>query len=89
MIQAVLSNGQHPEYGVVSIPLPIPREEYDHVMELLVPLEIGDPVARDRHMEEIGGDSPVLKQLDKTDTNLDELMMEEMAEQQGFQMGCK
>ena len=42
-------------------------------MELLAPLKIGDPVARDCHMEEISGDFPVLKQLEKTNTNLDKL----------------
>ena len=31
MIQAVLTNIQHPEYGVVTVPFPIPREEYDHI----------------------------------------------------------
>lgn len=31
MIEAVLSNADHPEYGVVTIPLPIPREQYDHL----------------------------------------------------------
>ncbi|WP_294852446.1 antirestriction protein ArdA [uncultured Oscillibacter sp.] len=73
MIQAVLTNSQHPEYGVVTVPFPIPREEYDHVMELLAPLEIGDSVARDCRIEEISGDFPVLKQLEQTNTNLDEL----------------
>lgn len=73
MIQAVLSNGKHLEYGVVTVPFPIPREEYDHVMELLEPLKIGDPAARDCRIEEISGDFPVLKQLEQTNTNLDEL----------------
>ena len=27
--RAVLSNAQHPEYGVVTIPFPIPAEQYD------------------------------------------------------------
>ncbi len=69
MIQAVLTKGQHPEYGVVTVPFPVPRKEYDHVMELLVPLEIGDPVARDCHIEEIDGDFPVLKQLKQTNVS--------------------
>ncbi len=51
MIQAVFTNGQHPECGVVTVPLPIPREEYDHVMEHLALLKIRDPVARDCHVE--------------------------------------
>jgi hypothetical protein len=28
VFKAVLRNGQHPENGVVTIPFPIPREEY-------------------------------------------------------------
>ena len=44
MIQAVLSNPNHPEYGVATIPFPIPRGQYAHCMELLEALEIGDAV---------------------------------------------
>ena len=40
MIQAVLSNPSHPEYGVATIPFPIPRDQYAHCMELLEALEI-------------------------------------------------
>lgn len=39
VIQAVLSSAQHPEYGQITIPFPIPREEYDHTIELLEPWE--------------------------------------------------
>ena len=35
MMQAVLSNPNHPEYGVATIPFPIPRDQYAHCMELL------------------------------------------------------
>ena len=35
MIQAVLSNPSHPEYGVATIPFPIPRDQYAHCMEML------------------------------------------------------
>lgn len=35
MIQAVLRNAAHPEYGEATIPFPIPEEEYDHCLELL------------------------------------------------------
>ena len=40
MIQAVLSNPSHPEYGVATIPFPIPRDQYAHCMELLAALEM-------------------------------------------------
>ena len=42
MMKAVLSNADHPEYGVATIPLPIPRNQYDHCVALLEALEIGD-----------------------------------------------
>ena len=33
MIQAVLGNPHHPEYGVATIPFPIPRDQYAHCMQ--------------------------------------------------------
>ena len=30
MIRAVLSNPSHPEYGVATIPFPIPHDQYAH-----------------------------------------------------------
>lgn len=30
MIQAVLGNPSHPEYGVATIPFPIPHDQYAH-----------------------------------------------------------
>lgn len=73
MIQVVLANRQHPEYGVVTIPFPIKNEDYDQTVELLEPLEIGDAVKRDCCVEEIRGDFPALKQLEQSEANLDEL----------------
>ena len=34
MMSAVLSNPNHPEYGVATIPFPIPHDQYAHCMEL-------------------------------------------------------
>ena len=31
VIQAVLSNAQHPEYGQVTIPFPIPNQNYEQL----------------------------------------------------------
>ena len=56
MIQAVLGNPHHPEYGVATIPFPIPRDQYAHCMELLAALEIGDAVKADCKVVEF--DSP-------------------------------
>ena len=71
--QAVLSNQHHPESGVVTVPFPIPRAEYDNTIALLGPLEIGDAVRRDCRIDEVSGGFPVLKQLERTNVNLDEL----------------
>lgn len=73
MFQAILRNAQHPEYGVVTIPFPIPNKEYDHCIELLDALGIGDAVQRDCEVKELHGDYPVLKKLELTKINLDEL----------------
>lgn len=35
MFQAVLSNRDHPEYGVATIPFPIPHDQYAHCIDLL------------------------------------------------------
>ena len=34
MIRAVLGNPNHPEYGVATIPFPIPRDQYAHCVDL-------------------------------------------------------
>ncbi len=34
MIQAVLGNPYHPEYGVATIPFPIPHDQYAHCIHL-------------------------------------------------------
>ena len=45
--QAVLSNRDHPKYGVATIPFPIPRDQYTYCMDLLEALEIGDALKAD------------------------------------------
>ena len=71
--QAVLSNAQHPEYGVLTVPFPIPAEQYDEIIEMLEALEIGDPLKRDCRVDEISGHWPVLKNTERTVANIDEL----------------
>ena len=73
MIEAVLSNAGHPEYGVATIPLPIPRGQYDHCVELLEALEIGDASKADCHLDDLWDAWPVLNRLQGTQVNLDEL----------------
>ena len=36
MMSAVVSNPGHPEYGVATIPFPIPRDQYAHCMDCLL-----------------------------------------------------
>ena len=36
MIQAVLGNPYHPEYGVATIPFPIPHDQYAHCNQSFV-----------------------------------------------------
>lgn len=73
MFQAVLSNAQHPEYGAVTIPFPIPNKGYDHYIELLRAMEIGDPTQRDCQVDELHSDFPILKRIEKAAINVDEL----------------
>ncbi len=73
LMQAVLSNPRHTEYGVVAVPFPIPREQYDETIALLKPLELGDALRRDCRVEEIQSDWSVLRQMEMTHANLDEL----------------
>ena len=73
MMEAVLSNSDHPEFGEVTIPLPIPREQYDHCIELVNELEIGSVVDPDCHVNEICKGWPIFYRLEGTQVNLDEL----------------
>lgn len=63
MMKAVLSNADHPEYGVVTIPLPVPRNQYDHCVALLEALEIGDASEADCRLDSLDSAWPVLNQL--------------------------
>ena len=73
MMYAVLSNAAHPEYGAVTIPFPIPGEDFDHCMELVEALEIGKVSARDCRVDEISSGWPILGRLEGTNIDLDEL----------------
>ena len=73
MINAVLSNPHHPDYGVVTIPFPIPHDQYSHCMELLEALEGGDAVKADCKVEKIDSFYTVLKRMEMLTVNVDEL----------------
>ena len=73
MMSAVLSNPSHPEYGVATIPFPIPHNQYTHCMELLEALEIGDAVKADCKVEKIDSFYTVLKRTEMLTVNVEEL----------------
>ena len=73
IIHAVLGNPNHPEYGVVTIPFPIPHDQYAHCMELLEALEIGDAVKADCQVQEINSFFSVLKRTEMLTVNVEEL----------------
>ena len=72
-IKAALYNPDHLEYGLVTIPFPIPKDQYDSTIKMLEALDIGDPRERDCAVKEILGPVPSLKLLEGTQINVDEL----------------
>ena len=70
-MKAVLSNADHPEYGVATIPLPIPRNQYDHCVALLESLEIGHVSDADCHVDALDSAWPVLYRLEGARVNLE------------------
>ena len=73
MMSAVLSNPNHPEYGVATIPFPIPHDQYAHCMELLEALEIGDAVKADCKVVAVDSFFSVLKRTEMLTVNVEEL----------------
>ena len=73
MMSAVLSNPNHPEYGVATIPFPVPHDQYAHCMEQLAALEIGDAVKADCKVEEVDSFFSVLKRTEMLTVNVEEL----------------
>ena len=73
MIHAVLGNPNHQEYGVATIPFPIPHDQYAHCMELLEALEIGDAVRADCQVQEINSFYSVLMCAKMLTVNVEEL----------------
>ena len=73
MMSAVLSNPDHPEYGVATIPFPIPHDQYTYCMELLKALEIGDAVKADCKVVAVDSFFSVLKRTEMLTVNVEEL----------------
>ena len=64
-MQATLCNKDRPDYGVVTMPFPIPDGEYAHCMEMLELLEIGDVTAHDCYLDQISDAPPALDILEQ------------------------
>ena len=73
MFSAILGNPDHPEYGVATIPFPIPKEQFSRCMEMLALLETGDAVKQDCKVLEVTGTFPVLKCTELRCINVDEM----------------
>ena len=73
MFQVVLSNKDHMEYGVVTVPFPIPEDQYDDITRMLEALHIGSELSPDCMVESVESDWPVLRLLTGQEINLDEL----------------
>ena len=74
MMSAVLSNPNHPKYGVATIPFPIPHDQYTYCMDLLEALEIGDAVKTDCKVEKVDSFYTVLKRVEMLTVNVEELL---------------
>ena len=64
MMQVILSNSKHPEYGQATIPFPLAQDQYDDCVELLEKLEIGSATEQDCKVLEISSAFPVLKRME-------------------------
>ena len=73
MIQTIISNAKNPEYGQATVFFPIKKDDYPNVVELLRSMGLGNPLERDCRVDEVCGDWPILKRLEKVAINLDEM----------------
>ena len=73
VIKAVLSNPRHPEYGQVTIPFPIPVDQYDQIIEMLQGIDLGFSVNRDCAVDEIDSRYSVLGAVQGTLVTIDQL----------------
>lgn len=63
IFQTTLSNKTHPEYGVATVPFPIPCDHYDHTIELLESMCIGNATVQDCRVDGLDSKYPVLNWL--------------------------
>ena len=73
VIQAVLSNPRRPECDQITIPFPIPFDQYDKTIEMLQAIDLGFSVNRDCTVDEVNSRYNVLNTLVGTLVNIDQL----------------
>ena len=73
VIQAVLSNPRCPECGQITIPFPIPVDQYDQTIEMLQKADLGLSRNRDCIVDEVNSQYNVLNTLAGTLVNIDQL----------------
>lgn len=73
VIRAVLSNPQSPDCGQITIPFPIPVDQYDQTIEMLRAMSLGEPVNQDCKVDMIDSHYSVLGTLEGTRVNVDQL----------------
>ncbi len=73
VIKAVLSNPQRPECGQITIPFPIPADQYDQTIEMLRAMDLGHSVDRDCAVDDVDSHYSVLSTLNGTLVNVDQL----------------
>ena len=73
VIQAALSNTQHPECGQVTISFPIPVGQYNKTIEMLQAIDLDFSVNRDCKVDELNSRYRVLNSIQGTLVNVDNL----------------
>ncbi len=73
VIKAVLSNPKRPECGQITVPFPIPVDQYDQTIEMLRTMGLGEPVDQDCKVDVIDSHYSVLGTLEGTRVNVDQL----------------
>ena len=73
VIQAVLSNPRRPECDQITIPFPIPVDQYDKTIEMLQAIDLGFSANRDCTVDEVNSRYNVLNTLVGTLVNIDQL----------------
>ena len=73
VIQAILSNPRHPECGQITIPFPIPVDQYDQTIEMLRTMGLGDATNQDCIVDEVDSQYSVLGKLNGMLVNVDQM----------------